>query len=109
MDGISPARTGIATGVTTKKAKNAPIKKKSKPMWLEIIHEGNIKNILDTRSVPLLRSKRAGPFRLKVKISLKNTILALFKYTKLKLLLARAAFLRTLGIYYFLKRVFKNK
>ena len=30
MDGKRPARTGIATGATTKNAKNTPIKKKSK-------------------------------------------------------------------------------
>lgn len=80
------------------------IDNKMKPLWLEIIHEGNVINYLYSSSVPLVSNKSAGAFALKERISLKNTILAMVKYGYLQILLARNVLLKKMGIYDLLKR-----
>lgn len=80
------------------------IRNRNKPMWLEIIHDGNIINSLNPSSAPFVFGGSLTSFHLKERISLLNTVVGLFKYTRLHLLLARAAFLKKLGIYDLLKR-----
>lgn len=79
------------------------IKNMKKPMWLEIIHDNNILNCLDTTSTPLFSFSKVRAFPLEIRISTRNTLYATWKYIRLQLLLARAAILKKLRIYEFLK------
>lgn len=84
------------------------IKNKHKPMWLEIIHGGNLENRLFPESVPLFRNKILKTFNLNEKISYVNTLTLLYKCLKVRALLLRAD-LRKLDIYDFLKEKIKTQ
>lgn len=84
------------------------IGKKHKPMWIEIIHGGNLYNSLDHLSVPLFIYKTTGSFSIIAKISLSNTLFVFIKYLRLQALLLRANILQRIGIYDFLRGLFKN-
>ncbi|WP_430934252.1 glycosyltransferase [Saccharicrinis sp. 156] len=77
---------------------------RNKPMWLEIIHEGNIKNVLNNTSLPLFFGKGINTFKVELNISISNTAYAMLGYIKLRFLLARMKVLQTLGVYDLLKR-----
>ena len=79
------------------------INNKKKPMWLEIVHDGNLENRLYPDSIPLFRGKILESFQLMEKISRVNTLALVFNYLKLKALLLRRDLLRKLGIYDFMK------
>jgi hypothetical protein len=85
------------------------INNKQKPLWLEIIHEGNVINSIYPESVPLFRNKVSDLYNFDVRISLVNTIVFLLKYLKLKIRLLRANILQGIGIYHLLKKNFKNQ
>jgi hypothetical protein len=85
------------------------IDNRKKPLWLEIIHEGNIINYLYSSSVPLASNKMAPSFALKERISMKNTFFAFVRYVYLHVLLGRNAFLKKLGIYDCLKKRSQQK
>ena len=80
------------------------IRNRNKPMWLEIIHDGNIINSLNPSSTPFVFSTVLASFHLEERISLLNSSVALIRYIRIHLLLARAALLKKLGIYDLLKR-----
>lgn len=84
------------------------INNKRKPMWLEIIHEGNIFNEFYSSSLPQCFCKIHDSFRFKVEISKQNTIISILKYARLQFFLARNAIMRRLGIYVFLRKILKE-
>lgn len=79
------------------------IKNKSKPLWLEIIHGGNLMNSLDPTAVPLFSGKILDSFSSKERVTIKKTLLLLCKYYKLQINLLRAKFLKRIGVYDFLR------
>lgn len=84
------------------------ISNRRKPMWLEIIHKGNLINVLDPTSLPLISVKALSDFQQKGEISIAHTYNAFLKYFHLWVLTKRARALKGLGVYYFLKKIFKR-
>jgi hypothetical protein len=112
---IEKISNGIETVITfdhtnlNKVADVVYINNKQKPLWLEIIHGGNLINSLYPSSTPLFSSKITRSFNCEEKISLVNTLLMLYKYLKLNALILRSNMLRRMGIYNFLKGLVKKQ
>ncbi len=101
-DGIETVLTHDHTQID-KSAKVEYINNKNKPLWLELVHEGNLVNYLYPTAVPLFKIGIPHSFNIENKVSSRNTSIAYFQYVKLRILLVRAKILRRLGIYEFLK------
>lgn len=84
------------------------IENKYKPMWIEIIHEGNLINSLYPTSVPKFCGKLFGAFNLEAELSVINTFLLFIKFLKLKVLILRTDVLKRIGIYEFIKKIVKK-
>lgn len=81
---------------------------KHKPLWLEIIHGGNLVNCLNPSSLPLLRNKHMKPFHVNGTTSFSNWFIAFIHYVNLKSRLSIAGLLQIIGLYDPLKKVFNR-
>jgi hypothetical protein len=75
------------------------VENKSKPLWLEVIHEGNLINNIYPDAIPVLGSRCFFLFGFKEDLSVKGTLLLFLKYFYRRLLLFRAYILKKLTIY----------
>jgi hypothetical protein len=80
------------------------VNNRNKPLWLEIIHGGNLANNLSPLYRPVIR-KNVNDFGSKLEISLKNSFSLFPKYALLNMKIIRAEILKKLGIYNFLKGI----
>lgn len=80
-----------------------PVENKSKPMWIELIHESNISNGLKL-ALPCFSINFKKHFSLNNKINKLNTIIFLFKYLKKLTYEISAKIFKTVGLFPIFKK-----